>query len=380
MALEFSEDYPTVASISQAALRGNFDLFRKHCGPAVKICPVVKANAYGHEISIVAPVLSQEGADIFAVANIAEANELAEIVPEDEILVFGPIQAASAEVAEALKSNYHLTVADIGGARALAEAADKAGLVGRVHLKMDTGMGRVGELPTVAHDLIRFVSGQSGLYLAGLYTHFATADELDLSFAREQLSCFNELLSQAPEVQLIHSANSAAMLAMAESHFTMVRPGISTYGYWPSRDMAGIEVLEGLKPILRLDSRIASVKELPAGHTCGYGRTFQAQKPTRIGIVPVGYADGYRRCFSNKAVMLIDRCAVPVIGRVSMDQTIVDLTDQPQVRTGHVVTVISEKRGDPNSVEALAELADTIPHEITCLLGRRIARQAVAKF
>jgi alanine racemase len=170
------------------------------------------------------------------------------------------------------------------------------------------------------------------------------------------------------------------MLAMADSHFTMVRPGISTYGYWPSRDMAEIKILEGLKPILRLDSRIALVKELPAGHSCGYGRTFQAQRPTRIGIVPLGYADGYRRSFSNKAVMLIDHCPVPVIGRVSMDQTIVDLTDQPQVNTGHVVTVISEKRDDPNSVEALAELANTIPHEITCLLGRRIARQAVARF
>jgi alanine racemase len=317
---------------------------------------------------------------MFAVANIAEANELAQIVPEKKILIFSPVQGANPELAHALKSNYHLTILDMAGARALAEAAEQANLTGRVHLKVDTGMGRMGALPTVAHDLIKFISSQTQLRLEGLYTHFATADELDLSFAHEQLSCFKDLLSHAPKVPLIHSANSAAMFRMAESHFAMVRPGISTYGYWPSKEMAGLEVLEDLKPILRLESRIMLVKELPAGYTCGYGRTFQAQMPTRIGIVPIGYADGYRRSFSNKAVMLIGRSTVPVIGRVSMDQTIVDLTDQPQVKTGDVVTVISEKRDDPNSVEALASLAKTIPHEITCLLGRRIMRQAVASF
>lgn len=384
MALKFSKNYPTVLSISDEALRNNFELLRTHCSPHVKICPVVKANAYGHGLSIVAPVLAGAGADMFAVANIAEANELAQIVPEKEILIFGPVQEASTELTEALKSNYHLTIADMGGAKALVEAAEQVNLIGRVHLKVDTGMGRVGALPTMAHDLVKFVCSQNQLRLEGLYTHFATADEADLSFAREQLNCFNELLiagqKVVPQVELIHAANSAALLRMADSHFTMVRPGISTYGYWPSKHMTSMNILEGLKPILRLDSRLALVKELPAGHTCGYGRTFKAPRPTRIGIVPVGYEDGYRRSFSNKAVMLIGRCAVPVIGRISMDQTIVDLTDQPQVKTGDVVTVISEKRDDPNSVEALAELENTIPYEITCLLGRRIARTVVAKF
>ncbi len=387
MTLEFSKSYPTVASISEAALRGNFEVFRKQCGTGVKICPAVKANAYGHGVSIVAPVLAEAGADMFAVANIAEANELAKIVPGKEILVFGPVQGQSwarTDLSEALQGNYHLTIADLKGARALAEAARAAGVVGRVHVKVDTGMGRMGVLPGPGLELVRFVSRQGPLRLEGLYTHFATADETDVSFAREQLRCFEEFIRAgqdvAGEVGLIHAANSAALLRMADSHFTMVRPGISTYGYWPSRDMAGIKILEGLRPILRVESRIVLIKELPAGHTCGYGRTFGAQRPTRVGIVPVGYEDGYRRSFSNKTVMLIGRCAVPVIGRVSMDQTIVDLTDQPQVKTGDVVTVISEKREDPNSVETLAQMADTIAYEITCLLGRRIARRAVERF
>ena len=387
MALEFSKNYSTVASISEAAVRGNLAVFRKHCGPSVKICPVVKANAYGHGVAIVAPVLAQAGADMFAVASIGEANELAQIVPEKEILVFGPVQGqswASAELAEALKSNYHLTIAEMAGAEALAEAAEQAGLIGRVHIKVDTGMGRMGALPAAALELVRFVSTGEPVRLEGLYTHFATADETDVSFAREQLQCFKEFIRAAQDVAgqvgLIHAANSAAVLALEESHFTMVRPGISTYGYWPSKTMGTMKVLEGLRPALRLESRIVLIKELPVGHTCGYGRTFRAQRPTRVGIVPLGYEDGYRRSFSNKTVMVIGGCAVPVIGRISMDQTIVDLTDQPQVKTGDVVTVISEKREDPNSVEALAELADTIPYEITCLLGRRIARRAVARF
>ncbi len=387
MALEFPKDYPTVASISTEALRSNLRLFRKRCGAGVKICPAVKGNAYGHGVSIVAPVLAEAGADMFAVANIAEANELARIVPNKEILVFGPVQGQSwarAELAGALQGNYHLTIADMEGAKALAETARQAGVVGRVHIKVDTGMGRMGVLPEQGLELVRFVSGQSGLALEGLYTHFATADETDVSFAREQLRCFKEFIRAgqklAGEVALIHAANSAAVLGLEESHFTMVRPGISTYGYWPSKAMGAMKALEGLKPILRLESRIVLIKELPAGHTCGYGRTFRAERPTRVGIVPVGYEDGYRRSFSNKTVMLVGRYRVPVIGRVSMDQTIVDLTDQPQVKTGDVVTVISDKREDPNSVEALAEMADTIAYEITCLLGRRIARRAVGTF
>lgn len=387
LALDFPENYTTVATVSQKAIRENFLLFREQCGPAVKICPAVKANAYGHGVSIVAPVLAEAGADMFAVANLVEADELAGIVPDKPILVFGPVQGRGAEkaaLAKAVKAGYRLTIADMAGARVLAETASRQAMTARVHVKIDTGMGRMGALYEPGLELVRFVSKQSNLFLEGLYTHFATADETDLSFTREQLRCFNEFLQSARgvagDVPLIHAANSAAALRLKESHFSMVRPGISIYGYRPSRELCGLKAAQMLRPVMRLESRVVLTKDLPVGHSCGYGRTFRAERPTRIGIVPIGYGDGYQRIFSNRAVMLVGGKVVPVIGRVSMDQTILDLTDQPQVGPGDVVTVISERSNAPNSVEALAELANTIPYEITCLLGRRIARRAAADF
>ena len=387
MALDFPEDYPSVAKISQKALRENFALFRKLCGPTVKICPAVKANAYGHGVSIVAPVLAEAGADMFAVANFSEADELASIVVGKPILVFAPVQGEMVDgstLADAVKAGYQLTVADMAGVTALAEIANQLGMKAKVHIKIDTGMGRMGALPGLAVELVKSVNKQSNLQLEGLYTHFATSDEADLSFTHEQLGRFNDFLQSvrdiAGEVPLIHASNSAAALRLQDAHFTMIRPGICIYGYRPSSELHGLKEAQMLRPVMRLESRIVLVKDLPAGHSCGYGRTFLAKRPTRIGIVPIGYGDGYQRVFSNLAVMSIGGKIVPVIGRVSMDQTILDLTDQPQVRLGDVVTVISGVADQPNAVQALAELADTIPHEITCRLGRRIARRAVTDF
>ena len=388
MALDLPQNCPTVATISKNAIRDNFLVLRKRSCPTVKICPAVKANAYGHGVSIVAPVLAEAGADMFAVANLTEADELAPIVPGRPILVFGPVQvqrADHASLANAVEAGYHLTIADMAGAKALAETATKQPAKALVHIKIDTGMGRMGALPGPGLELARFVSNQQCVSLEGLYTHFATADETDLSFTHKQLGCFNEFLQAVQaaglDVPLIHAASSAATLRLEESHFTMVRPGICIYGYHPSKSFAELEDSQWpLTPALRLESRIVLTKDLPIGYTCGYGRTFRAERPTRIGIVPIGYADGYRRTFSNRAVMLVRGKPVPVIGRVSMDQTILDLTDQPQADSGDLVTVVCEKPDQPNSVESLAELADTIPYELTCLLGRRILRRAVTDF
>ena len=388
MALYLPQSCPTVATVSKSAIRDNFLVFRKRCKPAVRICPAVKANAYGHGVSIVAPVLAEAGADMFAVANLAEADELALIVPRRPILVFAPLHVQGpdkASLVNAVQAGYHLTIADMAAAEALASTAAQQPAKALVHIKIDTGMGRMGALPGPGLELARFVGSQQSLSLEGLYTHFATADETDLSFTHKQLGCFNKFLRDVQtaglDVPLIHAANSAAALRLEESHFTMVRPGICIYGYHPSKSFAELKDSQwALTPALRLESRIVLTKDLPIGHTCGYGRTFRTDRPTRVGIVPIGYADGYRRTFSNRAVMLVRGEPVPVIGRVSMDQTILDLTDQPQADSGDLVTVVCEKPDQPNSVESLAELADTIPYELTCLLGRRILRRAVTDF
>ncbi|NIA07173.1 MAG: alanine racemase [Actinobacteria bacterium] len=387
--MEFNspQNQPTVARISEAAIRQNFLLFRNHCGPSVKICPAVKANAYGHGVSIVAPVLAKAGADMFCVANTLEAQELETVSQGVDILVFTPIQAGLPEKAlltEAVEAGYHLTIADMSGAEALVETASKSTAKALVHIKVDTGMGRMGTMPQCALELVKFVSSQNGLQLQGLYTHFASADEEDPAFTLEQLRCFNQFLQAATkivkDIPLIHAANSAAALRFAESRFNMVRPGLSIYGYQPSRALGDLEAVGKLRPTLRLESRLVLVKDLPEGHSCGYGRTFRASRKTKIGIVPIGYSDGYDRAYSNRAVMSVAGGTAPVIGRVSMDQTILDLTDLPQAQRGDVVTVISEKRHEPNSVEALAELVNTIPYEVTCRLGRRITRQSVSDF
>ena len=376
-----------IARISEAAIRQNYQVFRERCGPSVKICPAVKANAYGHGISIVAPVLAEAGVEMFSVANILEAQELSSIVPSVPVLIFSPVQVGVTEkdlLVEAIESAYHLTIADMSGAKLLSKVADSVSKRVPVYIKVDTGMGRMGALPGAALELVKFVSSQAVLKLAGLYTHFAIADEADAAFTHEQLGCFNEFLKAAKKITneslLIHTANSAAALRFVESHFDMVRPGISIYGYQPSRALSELEPVKNLRPSLRLESRLVLIKDLPQGHTCGYGRTFTASRQTRIGIVPIGYGDGYDRSYSNRAVMTVAGGRAPVIGRVSMDQTILDLTDLPQAQPGDIVTVISEKRDEPNSVEALAELANTIPHEVTCRLGRRIARLAVPDF
>ena len=382
-----SQGYSNIARVSQAAIRQNYQVFRDRCGASVKICPAVKANAYGHGVSIVAPVLAEAGVDMFSVANILEAHELSSIVPSVPVLVFSPVQVGVTEkdlLVEAIESAYHLTIADMSGAKLLSRGAKIASKRVPVHIKVDTGMGRMGAMPKAALELVKFVSRQAELKLEGLYTHFAIADEADSAFTHEQLGCFNEFLRAAKKITneslLIHTTNSAAALRFAESHFDMVRPGISIYGYHPSMALRELKTAKKLRPSLRLESRLVLIKDLPQGHSCGYGRTFTANRRTRIGIVPIGYGDGYDRSYSNRAVMTVAGAHAPVIGRVSMDQTILDLTDLPQARPGNIVTVISEKRDAPNSVEALAELADTIPHEVTCRLGRRIVRLAVGDF
>ena len=387
MTLRFPKDYPNIAKISKAALRQNFQVFRNHCGHKVKLCPAVKANAYGHGIEIVAPVFAQAGTDMFAVANLAEAWELSELTPGLDILVFSPDPRHGSDKATmcgAVRAGFYLTVTDEPTLKCLAECAEAMDTAARIHIKVDTGMGRMGVLPTAAMKLISYILKTPALRLEGLYTHFATADEADASFAAEQLRRFEDFLVDAKrldgEVPLVHAANSAAILGMPESHFNLVRPGISAYGYLPSEPMAGLKVMSGLSPVMRVESQLVLVKNLPTGHTCGYGRTFRANRPTKVGIVPIGYDDGYRRLFSNRAVMQVREAQAPVIGRVSMDQTILDLTEVPAAEIGDTVTVISERRDDPNSVENLAAMADTIPHEITCLLGRRIMRQAIEDF
>jgi alanine racemase len=318
---------------------------------------------------------------MFAVACIEEGMSLRAFGIEKPILIFSPLLPANrrrdgAERIEAVV-RYGLTptLVDEQAADDLAEEAQKQNTKIPVHIKIDTGMGRMGPLADKALALAHYVAGKDNIDIEGLYTHLATAEEFHNNWADVQMRLFQRVIGDLKVGGIvppfIHAANSAAALARSDTHFDMIRPGISLYGYAPGE---GIPAATGLKPVMKLISHIVFTKPVPEGWFCGYGRTFRASRPTKLAIVPIGYEDGYRRDFSNRAVMQVRGRFAPVIGRVSMDQTIIDVTDVPGADAGDEVIVVSNRREDPNSVEGLAQIADTIPYEITCLIGSRVIR------
>jgi alanine racemase len=258
----------------------------------------------------------------------------------------------------------------------IAQVARQLGTVAEVHIKVDTGMTRSGVAPASLPRMIERICDEPNLKLSGLCMHFATADDADKTFASQQLDLFLQSVRSpsVPTGLTLHAANSAAMIDLSDSHLDMVRPGIAIYGYQPSDQM---HHRLPLRPALRLVSRLLQVKEVRAGSSCGYGLTYTFDRDGRIGRVPIGYADGYLRCWSNRTTVRIRGCDVPVRGRVSMDQIIVDLTECLQVRPGDEVEIISPDPTAPHSVENLARLAETIPYEVTCRLGGRSKRVLV---
>ncbi|MBX3395082.1 MAG: alanine racemase [Phycisphaerae bacterium] len=369
-----------VAHISIDNLVHNFRSLREACrSHLVKLCAPLKADAYGHGLKIVAPALHAAGADYGAVANLTEAIELRAVGWVKPILVLGNVLAVADEkerrerIDAVVEHDLTLTVVDEETVRHLREHNPPTGV--RVHVKVDTGMGRMGVMPDRVGELVRSIRVARCLQFVGIYSHFATADMKQRELARKQLSLFNHVLTairvNLPPGVIKHISNSAATIAMPDAHLDMVRPGLALYGYYPASHMAELIYL---KPVLRLTTHLASVKELPVGHCVGYGQTFTTKRPTRIGIIPAGYFDGFIRMLSNNAVVGTPGGDAPVVGRVSMDQFAVDLTDLPPMGVGTPVTLIDDKPGRPNSVAGIAKRMNTIPYEVTCLLGSRVER------
>ena len=229
-------------------------------------------------------------------------------------------------------------------------------------------MGRLGVLARQAADMIVTIQESPGVELTGLYTHFATADEVEREAVFHQLELFRSIVPDIGGIML-HAANSAASIDFPETHFDMVRPGIAVYGCHPSDHLTN---RVGLRPCMTVKAKLIAVKHVPEGSRCGYGLTHRFARDSKVGIVPIGYGDGYFRNLSGKAVVRISGMDAPVCGRVSMDQMTVDVTDIPQVQVGDDVEIISADPQAPNSVENLARLAGTIPYEITCHLGHNI--------
>ena len=376
----------TWAEINLDAYAHNIRELRRVTRPSARLMAVVKANGYGHGSIEVAREALQNGAQYLGVARINEAIPLREAGLEVPILIFGYSPPDLAP----LLIDYELTqtVYSPSPASALSEQATRKGKKINIHLKVDSGMGRLGFLLAATNDTPDDIAAQNsvrgietitrlpGLAVEGIFTHFATADSADKSYANLQLDRFMDLLSRLQkeglEPPVRHAANSAALIDMPDSHLDMVRPGIATYGLHPS-DEVNKSMLD-LRPVMSLKSRIIHLKRVPPGFNISYGITFQTKNHTTIATVPVGYADGFNRLLSSRGHMLVHGQRVPIVGRVCMDLTMLDVGEVSGVALEDEVVVFGEQGNETVTADEIASSLDTINYEIVSTITARVPR------
>ena len=352
----------------------NLSQIRRIVGPGVKISAAVKANAYGHGALAIAQAAEKGGADFLGLASPAEGIELREGGIRAPILLYGISLPRDAQSLTA--HSVSAAVADEEGIAAFEKAAAGLGTKARLHLKVDTGMGRIGCRPEAALGLTRRIAASPHLVLEGVFTHFPSSDEAGLEYTRTQteifLSTVQAIRNAGINPGLVHAANSGAILQHPSTRFDMVRPGIILYGYYPSKE---VPRPFPAKPVMELNAPVLFVKKVPAGTTISYGRSWTAERETWIATLGIGYADGYPRLLSNKGRVLMKGKTYPIVGRVSMDQTMVDLGTETDVQRGDVATLFGPDPAGPGA-EEIAELTGTIPYEITCGISLRVPRFA----
>jgi len=381
-------DHPLIwAEVDLGAISHNVRELRRCADSRARVMAVVKADGYGHGAVEVARTALANGAEWLGVARLPEAIPLREAGFGVPILVFG--YTPPAEAGRLIDFDLRQSVYSLAAAHAYSAAAAARGKRIRVHVKVDTGMGRLGMVPAalsgktpghaVGEDFIReatAIARLPGLDAEGIFTHFAASDSADTAYARQQLALFLDVLSALRaaglEFAVRHAANSAAVIALPESHLDLVRPGIALYGLRPSGevDLTGIS----LQPAMALKARIIHLKSAPAGACISYGMTYRTPAPTVIATIPAGYADGYRRLFSSKGEMLVGGRRVPVVGRVCMDLTMLDVGTVPGVQVEDEVVIFGKQGGESISADDLARMLNTINYEIVCDLTARVPR------
>jgi len=363
---------PTLVEVNLTRLTENFHLIRQQVAPA-KIMTILKANAYGHGMVKVARHVVANGADYLGVAVLEEGILLREQGIPAPILVLGGIMGN--QVPLFLKHNLTLTASSVEKLEQVEVAAAQLGMPARVHLKIDTGMERIGVHYYSAEVLLEASLRCRNVTIEGIYSHFASADAADLSYARLQLERFQEVLRfyerhSLPPPPLRHMANSAAILQLPESYFDLVRPGIVLYGVYPSREVARTIPV---RPALTWKSNVVYFKVVKPGHPVGYGSTWQSDHLVRVITVPVGYGDGYFRSMSNKAEVIVRGKRYPVVGRIAMDQITVNIEWDSAYNSDEVL-LIGEAGGAVITADDLAEWAGTIPYEILTNINTRVPR------
>ena len=374
---------PTWAEVSLDRLRQNFRAVQQHVGARVNICAVVKADAYGHGAVQCSAALEEEGARWLGVTSLDEAIPLRDAGIEARILLMTGFWRGEEE--EIVQLGLTPTVWESWQIDGLEKAAARLAISNfAVHLKVDTGMGRLGvsldELPGVCAG----IKASSHLLREGVSTHLASSEILDAPSYEEQLKAFEQakrILSEAGlKPSLAHVANTSAAIARRESWNNMVRPGLALYGYYLPFERAGREVSGSawrlnVKPVLTWKTRILSLREAGANQALGYGGTYTTRSPARIAVLPVGYADGFNRALSSRGRVIVRDHYAPIVGRISMDLTLVDVTGIPGVDVGDEVVLLGSSDGLCVSPQEHADLANTIPYEILCAISKRVPRK-----
>lgn len=364
---------PTYATVNLAALAHNLSRIRQYLPSGCDVMAIVKANAYGHGAVETAQALTHQGVERFAVASLDEGIALRQAGFSTSIVVLG---ALFEEQIAALVA-YQLTpvVSDGRILPTLAKAAHSREAPYPIHLKIETGMGRLGFSPEELRALLDNPLLRHPLQIEGVMTHLADADGKDSAFTMRQLDTFDAALEQIRgrglPPPLVHVANSAAIVRFPSAHYSLVRPGIMLYGYHTLPDT--VPALD-LRPVLSLHTTIAQLRTLPRGGTVSYNGTFVATRPTRIAVLPIGYADGYSRRLSHRGSVLIRGRRAPIVGLVCMDMIMVDVTDLGPVQVGETVTLIGQQGGDSIWADEIAAWIGTIPYEVLCGIGSRVPR------
>ena len=365
--------HPTEAIIDQEALLHNFHCIQGFLKGRSRIIAVVKANAYGHGIVPVSLALQSAGANSFGVAFVDEGIQLRRAGVKGKILIMGGLIPEQASA----MAEYRLTPILFHEEQIqwLAKSTLNLDPPLPVHVKIDTGMGRLGIQPHEIVPFTRQIRKAKGLYLEALMSHFSDEDLKNTQAAQNQINLFKKTLNELRGEDLVppqcHMANSAGLLMIEEAWFDWVRPGIALYGYTPSRTIEGILPL---KPILSLRSRITHLRKVPSGTSISYGRTFITRRDSIIAIIPIGYADGYSRRLSNRGMVLIRGRRAQIVGRVCMDMLIADVTDIPGVNLTEEVILLGKQGEEVITAMDLADQATTVPYEILSGIGSRVPR------
>jgi alanine racemase len=373
VSMQSTQGRPTIAEVSLAALRANLREAERLVGPRVKVMAVVKADAYGHGAVAASRAFLEAGAAVLGTSSVSEARELRAAGVTAPVVVLGG--AFPGEADDVVAHDLAVAVWSLDAVRALSAAGARAARTVKVHVKVDTGMTRLG---LDAGDVRAFgdaVLDVPHIEVAGVFSHFATADAVDAAPAQAQIACFSDAVAALAAIGIrpghVHLANSAAVLSQPSAHFTLVRPGIMLYGYAPAPHLASRATLA---PALRLRTAVAQVRSVPAGRPVGYGGTYVTSRPSVIATLPIGYADGLHRLVSNRGWMIVRGARVPVAGRVCMDHVMLDVTDVPGVAAGDEVVVVGRQGGASIGADEAAGWCETISYEVLTSVAKRVPR------